>query len=64
MSAHAAAVRAEFFWCCVDHLLAPSLETMSRLHDARTAANAEFTQAECYVVTLAADEVRRHRTWC
>ncbi len=61
---NANAVRAEFFWCYIDRLVAPSFETCSRLYDARAAAEAMFTKAECDAVALLAHRVSRHGTWC
>jgi hypothetical protein len=55
MNAHA--VRAEFFWCYVDRLIAPSLETCSRLFDARAAAEAVFTKAARDAVVLLAHQL-------
>jgi hypothetical protein len=64
MTTDATAVMAEFFWCCFDRLSFPSPETSSRLFDARAAAEAVFTKAECDETVLLAHKVCRHGSWC
>jgi hypothetical protein len=60
----ARAVRDEFFWCYVDRLVAPSLETSSRLAFARAAAKATLTQAEYNATMLLAHQVGPKGSWC
>jgi hypothetical protein len=66
MNANAAEVRAELFWSHIDRLIEPSPETISRLYDARAAANDRtvLTQAEYDALILLAEKVGRRGSWC
>jgi hypothetical protein len=57
----ARAVRDEFFWCYVDRLVAPSLETSSRLAFARAVAKAALPEAEYNATMLLAHQVSPKR---